>query len=65
MTVLEIDRLVRAVTHPYPGAFFDVGNERTVVWAGRMCKVDGALPITALDGTYWATNIQKQLITQI
>ncbi len=59
MSVLEIDRLVRAVTHPYPGAYYDSLNERIVVWAGSVCEVDGAIPIAAVDGVYWATNIEK------
>ena len=37
MTVLEVDRLVRATTHPYPGAFYDPPGEarRIRIWAGR------------------------------
>lgn len=55
MTVAEIDRLVRAVTHPYPGAFWDGPAGRIVVWAGSMHALEGAIPIPAMDGTYWAT----------
>jgi methionyl-tRNA formyltransferase len=35
MTVAEADRLVRAVTRPYPGAFLDVGQRRLRVWAAE------------------------------
>jgi methionyl-tRNA formyltransferase len=33
MTVAEADRLVRAVTRPYPGAFIDVDGRRLRVWS--------------------------------
>ena len=59
MSVAEIDRLVRAVTHPYPGAFWDSPKGRIVVWAGSVCEVEAAVPIPACDGTYWATDIVK------
>lgn len=35
MTVNEAATLVRAVTHPYPGAFFDHGTQRVRVWSAR------------------------------
>lgn len=35
MTCLEVDRLVRATTKPYPGAFYDLSNVRLRVWRGR------------------------------
>ena len=35
MTMEEIDRLVRATTHPYPGAFyFDKNGNKVIVWEG-------------------------------
>lgn len=36
MTVEEAERLVRAVTHPYPGAFYIKGKEKIIIWS---CKV--------------------------
>jgi methionyl-tRNA formyltransferase len=36
LSVSEVDRLVRAVTRPYPGAFLDCdGGTRITVWSGR------------------------------
>jgi len=35
MTTVEVDRLVRAVTHPYPGAFVDIEGQRYVLWFGE------------------------------
>jgi methionyl-tRNA formyltransferase len=32
MTVVEADRLIRAVTRPYPGAFWDEAGRRIKVW---------------------------------
>lgn len=60
MTVAEIDRLVRAVTHPYPGAYWDGPLGRIVVWAGSTQYVDGATPIPAVDGTYWAIRVLRK-----
>lgn len=33
MTVMEADRLIRAVTRPYPGAFMDLDSRRLRVWS--------------------------------
>lgn len=39
MSVADADRLIRAVTHPYPGAFLDTPGLRIRVWAaGRPCE---------------------------
>lgn len=35
MRVIEADRLVRAVTRPYPGAFIDIQGRRLRVWEAR------------------------------
>jgi methionyl-tRNA formyltransferase len=33
MTIDEVDRLIRATTHPYPGAFYyDRDGEKLIVW---------------------------------
>ncbi len=36
MSIEEAERLVRAVTHPYPGAFFKRGGEKIVIWKARV-----------------------------
>ena len=33
----EVERLVRAVGHPYPGAFTDAAGERITIWSARAC----------------------------
>ena len=37
-TSLEIDRLIRAVTKPYPGAFTFFEGKRMIVWTGKIPK---------------------------
>lgn len=64
MTVAEVERLVRAVTRPYPGAFFDVGTERLRIWAGTAGKDaarTGRLLILA-DGVYTAIEFEIEAI---
>lgn len=36
MTVTEVERLVRATTHPYPGAFWQDNGTMLRVWQGRV-----------------------------
>jgi methionyl-tRNA formyltransferase len=36
MTALEVDRLVRATTHPYPGAFWEAPDGRLRIWKGAI-----------------------------
>lgn len=54
LTILEVDRLVRATTHPYPGAFVVKENgQKIIIWSGsRIVKSDFSIPCT--DGEYYA-----------
>ena len=36
MSVIEVDRLVRATTRPYPGAFLIEGNKKIIIWKGKI-----------------------------
>lgn len=38
MTIEAIDRLVRALTHPYPGAFLIEEDKKLIIWAGQIMK---------------------------
>lgn len=53
-SVHDAERLVRAVTRPYPGAFFDRDGQRTIVWSARVAKPgdrdDGAPTLDFPDG---------------
>lgn len=40
--ILDVDRLVRATTHPYPGAFVITDGKKLVIWSGRVCKTKHA-----------------------
>jgi methionyl-tRNA formyltransferase len=46
MSCDEVDRLVRATTRPYPGAFIDLPSERLRLWAGEPVS-RGAAPAAA------------------
>jgi methionyl-tRNA formyltransferase len=42
----ELDRLVRAVTHPFPGAFAEAGGERWMIWRAEPAEGPEADPGT-------------------
>lgn len=48
MTMVEVDKLVRAVTHPYPGAFYKDEDKAYRIWSVKTNKEDG--PIKLVDG---------------
>lgn len=48
MTMDEADKLVRAVTHPYPGAFYKDGDKSYRIWSAKTNKDDGAIKL--IDG---------------
>ncbi len=59
MSIDEVDRLVRATTKPYPGAFIIRGDKKVVVWSGfasNIIKADKIYhEIELADGYYYAT----------
>ncbi len=62
MSVQQVERLVRATTRPYPGAFVDAGDSIVRVWAGRsengMLAASGEYSIQLSDGVYVATEFE-------
>ena len=63
MTVADIERLVRATTHPYPGAFVVADGGRWRIWAGRRAGADDhaqgeGLRISRPDGVYIGTHVE-------
>ena len=59
MTVAEVERLVRATTHPYPGAFWRSESGTIRIWAGRprtRLTSSSAVPypLQLIDGIYEA-----------
>lgn len=54
MSKLEVDRLVRATTRPYPGAYLELTKElKKVIWRGSLTRVPGAEELNLKDGTYY------------
>lgn len=45
MTMDEADRLVRAVTHPYPGAFYRNGDKTVRIWSAETDKTYGEIKL--------------------
>ena len=45
MTIDEVDKLIRAVTHPYPGAFYVENGKKIVIWSAEFSKTDGMIKI--------------------
>lgn len=45
MTMVEADRLVRAVTHPYPGAFYKDGDKIWRIWSAKMNENEGEIKL--------------------
>lgn len=55
MSVAEVERLVRAVTRPYPGAFIDMDGRRLRIWAGRIAEASTPGALRLADGYYLPT----------
>lgn len=61
MTVAEIDRMVRALTRPYPGAFIVRPDGVLRIWAGQTSKpANDGCSVTAKDGTFWVTEFDLE-----
>ena len=45
MTRVEADRMVRAVTHPYPGAFYRTENGTIRIWSATVSAEAGMLKL--------------------
>jgi methionyl-tRNA formyltransferase len=62
MSVIEVDRLVRATTKPYPGAFIIRGDKKVTIWKGIMSetKIESKLyhEIVLKDGFFYSTNYE-------
>ncbi|MCG1021396.1 formyltransferase family protein [Sutcliffiella horikoshii] len=46
MTMDEAGKLVRAVTHPYPGAFYKDGSNTIRIWSAKTDKNDGGIKLS-------------------
>lgn len=45
MTMDEADKLVKAVTHPYPGSFYKEGNKIIRIWSAKTDKAKGNIKL--------------------
>ncbi|MDR0690967.1 MAG: hypothetical protein LBF32_02830 [Streptococcaceae bacterium] len=45
MTMHEADKLIRATTHPYPGAFYNDGGEIIRIWSAKTNKMQGEIKL--------------------
>lgn len=45
MTMDEVDKLVRAVTHPYPGAFYKEGDRIIRLWSAQIDSFEGEIKL--------------------
>lgn len=69
MSLDEVDKLVRATTHPYPGAFLKNDNVIVRIWSGKPVKdrnpnSPNAFYITLLDGIYEAIEYEKEFMNK-
>lgn len=62
MTIKEVDRLVRATTKPYPGAFVINNHKKIIIWSGfkATTRIQNTkyLELKLVDGFYYGTNIE-------
>ena len=62
MNINEVDRLVRATTKPYPGAFIIRGDKKVIIWKGIMSqeKIESNVyhEIALKDGFFYGTNYE-------
>ena len=62
MSIKKVDRLVRATTKPYPGAFIIRGDKKVVIWKGfasntkKVGKTHHEIELR--DGYYYATTYE-------
>jgi len=66
MTMEEVDRLVRATTKPYPGAFIVKDNKKIIIWKGieSSTKIENNnyLELHLADGFYYATKYDREVL---
>jgi methionyl-tRNA formyltransferase len=57
MTLKEVDRLVRATTHPYPGAFIMLDSStKLIIWSGSASPIKSTRVLNFIDGDYYVTD---------
>ena len=59
MTILEVDKMVRATTRPYPGAFIML-DEKTqmIIWSGSSEILKNSKIIEFIDGPFYVSDFE-------
>ncbi|MBP6182596.1 formyltransferase family protein [Flavobacterium sp.] len=59
MSILEVDKLVRATTRPYPGAFVKLDEKnKLIIWCGSTQPIQKSKSISFCDGIYYAFDFE-------
>jgi len=59
MTLKEVDKLVRASTHPYPGAFIMIDEfTKLIIWSGSVHPNQSDKVFNFIDGVYYVTDFE-------
>ena len=59
MTLKEVDKLVRASTHPYPGAFIMIDEfTKLIIWSGSVRPNQSDKVFNFIDGAYYVTDFE-------
>lgn len=65
MSIEEADRLIRATTKPYPGAFFIEGAKKIIIWEGlkspKKLDYDGYYELALKDGYFYSNNFEEEV----
>jgi len=63
MLIKDVDRLIRATTKPYPGAFIiSEDNRKLIIWSGSFYAHNESIRLEFLDGYYYAIDYEYQEI---
>jgi methionyl-tRNA formyltransferase len=56
MDIHDVDRLVRASTHPYPGAFLKIDGKKRIIWQGKIVESQNPNTINFSNGFFEVLN---------
>lgn len=59
MTIKDVDKLVRATTRPYPGAFLLEKDTKLIIWKGSVYEQSNAIILNFSDGRYYVTEYER------
>ena len=60
MNIDQVDRLIRATTKPYPGAFIFLRNEKYIIWSGKKgLQPSASFFLEFIDGKYSVFQFDK------